>query len=91
MTNFAEPVGGPVEHPRATTILILGFVGLFCCGAIGPVAWVMAAKALAEIDESHGYYGGRTQVMTGYILGIVATSVAIVVGIFFFLYACSRG
>jgi hypothetical protein len=89
--TFAEPVGGPIEHPRATTILVLGFVGLFCCGAVGPVAWVMAARALAEIDESHGYYGGRSQVLLGYVLGIVSTAVAIIGAVFFSLFACTRG
>ena len=88
--TFAEPVGGPFEHPRATMILVLGFVGLFCCGAVGPVAWVMAARALAEVDESRGYYSGRSQILLGYILGIVATAVAIILGIFFCFYACTR-
>lgn len=85
-----EPIGGPIEHPRATMILILGGMSLFCCGAIGPVAWVMGARALTEIDESRGYYGGRSQVLLGYILGIVGTAAAIIYGLFFIVWASTR-
>ncbi|MEU1995834.1 DUF4190 domain-containing protein [Nocardia gamkensis] len=65
---------GPQDHPRATTILILGILSLVLCQFIGPVAWVMGKRALNEIDASGGTIGGRGNVNAGYICGIIATA-----------------
>ncbi|MEU6564466.1 DUF4190 domain-containing protein [Nocardia nova] len=77
------PTGNPVEHPHATTVLLVGVLSLFCCGALGPVAWVMGKRALDEIEMSGGTIGGRSQIMVGYIVGIVGTFMMVLVaGIF---------
>lgn len=76
-----EPTGNPVEHPHATTVLILGVLGLLCCGILGPIAWVMGKRALNQIEWSQGTIGGRSQILVGYVLGIVATVLMV-------LYAC---
>ncbi|WP_328408561.1 DUF4190 domain-containing protein [Nocardia sp. NBC_00403] len=68
-----QPIGQPVEHPNATAVLFLGAASLICCGLLGPVAWALGKRALDQIEESGGAYGGRVQVMVGYILGIVGT------------------
>ncbi|MCM6772829.1 DUF4190 domain-containing protein [Nocardia sp. CDC159] len=80
-----EPIGQPVEHPHATTVLLLGALSIFCCGALGPVAWVMGKRALDQIEYSGGAYGGRTQVMVGYILGIVGTILMVLMATLFLL------
>lgn len=68
------PPGRPVQdHPQATTILVLGILGLVLCQVLGPFAWSMGSKALREIDASQGMLGGRETVNIGRILGIVAT------------------
>lgn len=73
----------PPEHPNATTVLIVGILSLVVCQFAGPVAWIMGRKALREIDASGGAIGGRSQVLVGYITGIVATAlVAIALLIF---------
>ena len=66
---------GPVlpDHPQATTVLILGIVGLVVCGIAGPFAWVMGNRVVREIDASGGTIGGRSTANVGRILGIVAT------------------
>ncbi|CAM4207564.1 DUF4190 domain-containing protein [Nocardia ninae] len=74
--------GPPQEHPQATMILILGILSLVFCQILGPVAWVMGKKALNEIDASGGSLGGRSNVMVGYVCGIIA-SVLIILGILF--------
>jgi hypothetical protein len=63
----------PPDHPRATTVLVLGIVGLVACQVAGPFAWVMGARAKREMDAAPGRYGGRGQVVAGYVCGIVAT------------------
>ncbi|MFI1914459.1 DUF4190 domain-containing protein [Nocardia sp. NPDC020380] len=68
-----QPIGNPVEHEYATAVLLLGALSVFCCGILGPIAWVLGRRALNEIDASGGAQGGRIQVMVGHILGIVGT------------------
>ncbi|MEZ5091303.1 DUF4190 domain-containing protein [Nocardioides sp.] len=68
------------NHPQATTVLVLGIVGLVVCGVAAPFAWVMGNRVVAEIDASPGAYGGRDQANIGRILGIVG-SVLIILGI----------
>ncbi|MFR9750584.1 DUF4190 domain-containing protein [Nocardia sp. 004] len=65
--------GPPQDHPQATTILILGILGLVLCQVLGPFAWVMGKRTLTEIDASGGAIGGRGVVQAGYICGIIAT------------------
>ncbi|MFG1797007.1 DUF4190 domain-containing protein [Nocardia sp. NPDC049149] len=80
-----QPIGNPVEHPNATAVLFLGAASVLCCGVLGPVAWAMGKRALDQIEESHGAYGGRVQVMVGYILGIIGTILMVIFGVLFFL------
>ncbi|WP_406234252.1 DUF4190 domain-containing protein [Nocardia sp. NBC_01009] len=70
--------GPPQEHPQATLILILGILGLAFCQVLGPFAWVMGKKALNEIDASGGAMGGRSNVMVGYVCGIIGSVMIIV-------------
>lgn len=64
----------PPNHPQATTVLVLGILGLVVCGVIGPFAWSIGNRVVAEIDASGGRVGGRTEANVGRILGIVATA-----------------
>lgn len=73
-----QPIGQPVEHPNATAVLWLGAASLLCCGLLGPVAWALGKRALDQIEESGGAYGGRAQVMVGFILGIVGTILMVI-------------
>ena len=63
--------GGPVDHPRGMTVLILGILSLVCCSPLGIVAFVMGNNALKEIDAQPGRYGNRQIVQIGRILGII--------------------
>lgn len=72
------------NHPKTTTILVLGILSFVCLPFLGPFAWFMGKGALKEIDASGGRIGGRTNVQIGYILGIIATVflvIAVVAGI----------
>lgn len=63
----------PPDHPKATTAMVLGIVGLVACQIISPFAWSVGKRTLREIDASGGRLGGRGQAQAGYILGIVGT------------------
>jgi uncharacterized membrane protein YjgN (DUF898 family) len=67
----------PPSHPQATTVLVLGIVGIVVCGLVGPFAWTMGNRTVQEIDASAGQWGGRTEAHVGRILGIVATALLI--------------
>lgn len=76
---YGSPYGPPPDHPQATTILVLGILGLVFCQLFAPVAWFMGRKALAEIDASGGAIGGRSNVKAGYICGIIGTILMLLV------------
>jgi hypothetical protein len=63
--------GGPVDHPRGITILVLGILSVVCCSPLGIAAWLMGNTALREIDAEPGRYGNRQIVQIGRILGII--------------------
>ena len=63
----------PPRHPQATTVLVLGILGIVACGVLAPIAWYMGSKAMAEIDATPGAYSGEGEVRTGRILGIVGS------------------
>ena len=68
-----QPYRPPLDHPQATTVLVLGILGLVVCQVISPIAWVMGNRVLREIDASGGAYAGRSNVNAGRICGIIGT------------------
>ena len=81
--------GGTMEHPKGTTILILGILGIVVCAICAPIAWVMGNGALKEIDRSPGTYSNRGIVRAGQICGIVGTVLWILVIVFWCWFAFS--
>jgi len=86
--SYPQQPGGdqpmpPQDHPRATTSLVLGILGIVICGICAPFAWKFGKQAVTEIDASGGRMGGRGQAQAGYILGIIGTILLILTIIFF--------
>ena len=69
------PPGGwqPPAHPSATTVLVLGILGLVVCGVLAPFAWLKGSAALREIDAAPRRWSGRDQVQIGRVLGIIGS------------------
>ena len=67
------PYFAPRDHPSATTVLVLGILGLVACQVLSPIAWVMGNRVVGEIDASHGQVGGRSAANAGRICGIIGT------------------
>ena len=79
------PAGYPApEHPQAVTAMVLGILGLVCCGLASPFAIWTGRKAMKEIDASGGRVGGRGQAQAGFIMGIIGT-VLWVLGVLFYV------
>lgn len=66
-------MGYAPDHPKATTALVLGILGMVVCGLLAPFAWRIGKRTLDEIDGSHGQLGGRGTAQAGYVLGIIGT------------------
>ena len=74
---YGQPQGAPVgyapDHPKATTSLVLGILGIVVCGVLAPFAWRMGKRTVDEIDASNGQLGGRGSAQAGYVLGLIGT------------------
>jgi len=76
--EYGQPYGYapptiPPEHPKATTVLVLGILGLVVCGIASPFAWIMGKRTVDEIDASNGHLGGRGSAQAGYVMGIIGS------------------
>lgn len=68
----ADPARYP-EPSQATTVLVLGILGLVLCGILAPFAWVMGNRELEAIDAGRRSPENRGTANAGRILGIIGT------------------
>ena len=70
---------------RPMITLVLGIVGIICCGLAAPVAWYMGKQELAAIAAGQSAREGEQLAKVGMILGIVGTILLVltIVWIFF--------
>jgi hypothetical protein len=79
--------GAPVDR-RAITSLSVAIVGI-AFGlpfglpglVLGPVAYFTGRSAIARIDSSQGTREGRSLAATGWVLGVVATTIGALVSL----------
>ena len=79
----ADPNRYP-EQSQATTILVIGILGLVLCQVLAPFAWVMGNNELAAIDSGLRSPENRSTANAGKILGIIGTvflGLGVIVGI----------
>ncbi|MFY0407381.1 hypothetical protein [Solicola sp. PLA-1-18] len=65
--------GPPPKHPQATTVLVVGILGLLICQIASPFAWVMGGRALKEVNANPGRYSGEGELKAGWICGIIGS------------------
>ena len=70
--SFPEQAAAYPENSQATTILVLGILGLICCGPLGIVAWVMGNNELQAIDAGRRDPNNRGTANAGRIIGMIA-------------------
>lgn len=93
-SGYGTPVPGysyAQSHGRATTSMVLGIVAIvgilatpFCCITLpamfaGPFAIWTGASAKRQIDQNPAAYNNRGQAVAGFIMGIIATVLAVLV------------
>lgn len=78
-----ESMGYP-EASQATTVLVLGILGLVICAVLAPFAWSMGNKELAAIDSGRRAPENRGTANAGRILGIIGT-IFLIIGVIAFI------
>jgi hypothetical protein len=71
--QFPSESGAYPEASQATTVLVLGIIGIVLCQLLGPIAWVMGNNELAAIDSGRRPPENRGTANAGRILGIIST------------------
>ena len=63
----------PGNNSKAVWALVLGILGLLCCGFFtGIPAIILGKQAQNEIDRAGGIQAGRGMATAGFVLGIIA-------------------
>ena len=88
--QFPSGSGAYPESSQATTVLVLGILGIVICGILAPFAWSMGNKELAAIDAGRRPPDQRSTANAGRILGIIGT-VLLGIGILFFILVVAGG
>lgn len=63
----------PQQKSQATTALVLGILGLVCCGILAPIAWYMGSQELQRIQRGEVPATNEGMARAGMILGIIGT------------------
>ncbi len=64
------------EQSKATTVLVLGILGLVLCSVLAPIAWYMGNEEVRAIDAGRRDPANRGTANAGRILGIIGTVLA---------------
>lgn len=87
---MTQPMGGGVaakpDNKQALWSLILGIVGIVCCGLAAPVAWYLGRAEIKAVDAGLSAPENRGMAMAGMILGIIGT-VLLVLGLLWIFFA----
>lgn len=75
----------PQQKSQATTALVLGILGLVCCGILAPIAWYMGSQELQRIQRGEVPSTNEGMARAGMILGIIGT-VFLVLGVIWVLF-----
>lgn len=82
---MAEPYSEPQRKSQATTALVLGILGLVCCGVLAPIAWYLGNEELKAINAGRLPSTTEGMARAGMILGIIGT-VLLAIGLAFLLF-----
>jgi hypothetical protein len=67
-----------MKPDRGALILVMGILGLVCCGVFGIFAWVMGANDLKEMDAGTMDSEGRGLTQAGKFCGMISTGLLII-------------
>lgn len=85
------PTASTSASREAVTALVLGILGIVCCGFLAPVAWYLGQNELRAIRQGQASAAGEGMAMAGKILGMIGTALLIVGLIFGLLWTLFFG
>lgn len=71
--TVANPGQSQSSSNQAITALVLGILGIICCGFLAPVAWYLGNQELKAISEGRSPAAGEGLAKAAKILGIIGT------------------
>ncbi|HWM92561.1 MAG TPA: DUF4190 domain-containing protein [Thermoanaerobaculia bacterium] len=70
MTTPGQPQSASTQ---AITALVVGILGVICCGLLAPIAWYLGNQEQQAIREGRSPAAGQGFAQAGVILGIIGT------------------
>jgi hypothetical protein len=71
--SVANPGQPQSSSTQAIVALILGILGIVCCGVMAPIAWFIGSQEIKAIREGRSPAAGEGLAKAGMILGIIGT------------------
>jgi uncharacterized membrane protein YjgN (DUF898 family) len=71
--TVANPGQPQSSSNQAITALVLGILGIICCGLLAPIAWYLGNQELLAIREGRSPAAGEGLAKAAKILGIIGT------------------
>jgi uncharacterized membrane protein YjgN (DUF898 family) len=71
--TVANPGQQQSASTQAITALVLGILGIFCCGLLAPVAWYLGNQEVKAIREGRSPLAGEGLAKAGMIMGIIGS------------------
>jgi len=74
----------PQPHPKATTVLVLGILGIVVFTPLAVVAWVMGNGVRRDMAAYPGHYAPSPANTAGWVMGIIGTiflAIAVLIGL----------
>lgn len=69
----ANPYGyAQQQHPKGTTALVLGILGLVVCPIVGIVGFTISSRARKEVQAEPQRYSNGGMITAGWVLGIIS-------------------
>lgn len=74
------PGAVPQQNSKATIAVVLGVLGIVCCGLLAPAAWYLASEELKSINAGRLPETNRGMAQVAKILGMIG-SILLVIGL----------
>jgi hypothetical protein len=81
----AIPVATAQQSSKATIAVVVGVLGIVCCGLLAPVAWYLGNEEIKAIDAGRLSETNRGMAQVGKILGIIG-SILLILGLLWVLF-----
>ena len=84
--TVANPGQSQSSSTQAIVALVLGILGIICCGLLAPIAWYLGSQEVRAIQEGRSPVAGEGLAKAAKILGIIGT-VLLVLSILWIFFA----